>query len=275
MRKTLMLVCVAGVASVASAQFVNGDFETGVFAPWTVAFTVPNGNALVQAVEQYDIDGPGPKGTNFAGRFSVGRLVSAAGGVEGIEMTQPLTLTGGTTYTFDVDIAVINTNATGSNGEGGIFDLIVSGASIANVAVGSIGVGAPQGPTFYGHLTGTFVPSSTGSYSVGIKITRPFTAPNNLRQSVDNFTQSPVGTPTCLPDLTNTAIPGTVGYGIPNGTLNNDDFFYYLAQFAANNLAVADLTTTAIPGSPGYGVPNGTLNNDDFFYYLALFAAGC
>ncbi|MEZ6234876.1 MAG: GC-type dockerin domain-anchored protein [Phycisphaerales bacterium] len=26
---------------------------------------------------------------------------------------------------------------------------------------------------------------------------------------------------------------------------------------------------------PGYGVPNGILNNDDFFYYLTIFAAGC
>ncbi len=37
----------------------------------------------------------------------------------------------------------------------------------------------------------------------------------------------------------------------------------------------ADLTTTAIPGTPGYGVPNGIVNNDDFFYYLTIFAAGC
>ena len=36
-----------------------------------------------------------------------------------------------------------------------------------------------------------------------------------------------------------------------------------------------DLTTGAIAGQPGYGVPNGILNNDDFFYYLAIFAAGC
>ncbi|MCB9840531.1 MAG: hypothetical protein H6809_02625 [Phycisphaeraceae bacterium] len=82
-------------------------------------------------------------------------------------------------------------------------------------------------------------------------------------------------TPVCEPDLTTGAIPGQPGYGVPNGILNNDDFFYYLAQFAAGNLAVADLTTGAIPGQPGYGVPNGILNNDDFFYYLAIFAAGC
>ncbi|MEZ6232657.1 MAG: GC-type dockerin domain-anchored protein [Phycisphaerales bacterium] len=80
--------------------------------------------------------------------------------------------------------------------------------------------------------------------------------------------------PACEPDLTTGAIAGVPGYGVPNGVLNNDDFFYYLALFAANDLR-ADLTTGAIAGVPGYGVPNGILNNDDFFYYLALFAAGC
>jgi hypothetical protein len=79
----------------------------------------------------------------------------------------------------------------------------------------------------------------------------------------------------CRPDLTTGAVPGQPGYGVPNGALNNDDFFYYLAQFASGNLAVADLTTGAVPGQPGYGVPNGVINNDDFFYYLSIFAAGC
>jgi hypothetical protein len=79
----------------------------------------------------------------------------------------------------------------------------------------------------------------------------------------------------CDPDLTAGAVAGQPGYGIPNGVLNNDDFFYYLAQFAAGNVAVADLTTGAVAGQPGYAVPNGIINNDDFFYYLALFAAGC
>jgi endonuclease/exonuclease/phosphatase family metal-dependent hydrolase len=84
--------------------------------------------------------------------------------------------------------------------------------------------------------------------------------------------RAPVG---CEPDLTTAAIPGSPGYGVPNGVLDNEDFFYYLAQFAAGNLAEADLTTAAIPGQPGYGVPNGILDNEDFFYYLAIFAAGC
>ena len=82
-------------------------------------------------------------------------------------------------------------------------------------------------------------------------------------------------TPQCEPDLTTTAIPGTPGYGEPDGVVNNDDFFYYLLQFTEGNLAVADLTTTAIPGTPGYGEPDGVINNDDFFYYLVVFSAGC
>ncbi|MCA9287052.1 MAG: hypothetical protein KDA05_00620, partial [Phycisphaerales bacterium] len=68
---------------------------------------------------------------------------------------------------------------------------------------------------------------------------------------------------------------GQPGYGVPDGLLNSNDFFYYLNEFAAGNVAVADLTTGAVPGQPGYGVPNGTLDNNDFFYYLAIFAAGC
>ena len=84
-----------------------------------------------------------------------------------------------------------------------------------------------------------------------------------------------VGGPACGPDITTGAVAGQPGYGVPNGIVNNDDFFYFLSQFSAGNLAVADVTTGAISGQPGYGVPNGVINNDDFFYFLAIFAAGC
>ena len=84
-----------------------------------------------------------------------------------------------------------------------------------------------------------------------------------------------VQAPACGPDLTTGAVPGVAGYGVPNGVLNNDDFFYFLAEFAAGNAGVADVTTGAIPASAGYGVPDGVVDNDDCFYYLALFAVGC
>ena len=79
----------------------------------------------------------------------------------------------------------------------------------------------------------------------------------------------------CQPDLTTGAVVGQPGYGTPDGVLNNDDFFYYLTQFAAGDGAVADLTTGALPGQPGYGVPDGVINTDDFFFSLALYAQGC
>ncbi|MCA9288025.1 MAG: hypothetical protein KDA05_05540, partial [Phycisphaerales bacterium] len=74
---------------------------------------------------------------------------------------------------------------------------------------------------------------------------------------------------TCRPDLSGSAVAGAPGYGVPNGVVSNDDFFFYLQLFAASDLR-ADLTTTAIVGQPGYGVPDGVLQNDDFFYYLTL-----
>ena len=84
----------------------------------------------------------------------------------------------------------------------------------------------------------------------------------------------------CNADLTTTAVPGSPGYGIPNGILNNDDFFYFLSTFSQNVGCTTcpfppDLTTSAVPGSLGFGVPNNILNNDDFFFYLSLFASGC
>ncbi|MCA9288812.1 MAG: PQQ-binding-like beta-propeller repeat protein [Phycisphaerales bacterium] len=82
-------------------------------------------------------------------------------------------------------------------------------------------------------------------------------------------------TPSCQPDLTTGSVPGAAGYGVPNGVVGNEDFFYYLAQFTAGNTAVADMTTSAIAGAPGYGVPDGVLNNEDFFYYLTIYAQGC
>jgi hypothetical protein len=257
---------VAGLASAASAQFVNGDFETGDLSGWTVTLTA-TGGTFEQTAEQYDIDGPGPLGTTFAGKFQVGATVSPGAG--GIELTQPLSLTGGTAYTFDFDWSAIRTVAV-NNADGGTFELIVDGGVIGSGAAGSVTGLEPE----FGHVTGTFTAPSTGSYEVGVRITRTFLIAGSLFQYVDNFTVNGGG-PTCAPDLTTGAIAGQPGYGVPNGVLNNDDFFYYLSQFAAGNVAVADLTTGAIQGQPGYGVPNGVINNDDFFYYLGLFAAGC
>ncbi len=79
----------------------------------------------------------------------------------------------------------------------------------------------------------------------------------------------------CPADLSGSSDPNDPNYGSPDGTVDAADFFYFLDQFSAGNLAVADLTGSADPNSPSYGVPDGTLDASDFFFYLDLFVAGC
>ncbi|MBX3365154.1 MAG: hypothetical protein KF866_10340 [Phycisphaeraceae bacterium] len=84
-----------------------------------------------------------------------------------------------------------------------------------------------------------------------------------------------VGEFVCPADLTGASDPADPSYGIADGQVDISDFFYYLDQFVAGNLAVADLTGSSDPSDPGYGVPDGMLDLSDFFVFLDLFAAGC
>jgi probable HAF family extracellular repeat protein len=86
------------------------------------------------------------------------------------------------------------------------------------------------------------------------------------------FVLEPVG---CTADLTGASDPSDPTYGLPDGSLDINDFFYYLDQFVSFNLAVADLSGSSDPNDPSYGSPDGTLDVSDFFYYLDLFVQGC
>ncbi|MCW5754255.1 MAG: hypothetical protein KIT24_06055 [Phycisphaeraceae bacterium] len=79
----------------------------------------------------------------------------------------------------------------------------------------------------------------------------------------------------CIADLSGSSDPNDPAYGVPDGNVDLSDFFYFLDQFVAGNLAVADLTTTSDPNDPGYGIPDGVLDISDFFYYLDRFVEGC
>lgn len=92
--------------------------------------------------------------------------------------------------------------------------------------------------------------------------------------SVRVFLATPQTIP-CEPDLSGSSDPNNAAYGVPDGVVDASDFFYYLDQFAAGNVAVADLSGTSDPNDPGYGEPDGVLDASDFFYYLDQFAAGC
>ncbi|MCB9845093.1 MAG: hypothetical protein H6811_03785 [Phycisphaeraceae bacterium] len=80
--------------------------------------------------------------------------------------------------------------------------------------------------------------------------------------------------PPCVADLTGSNDPNDPGYGVPDGTVDADDFFYFLDLFASGD-PDADLTGSSDPDSGSYGVPDGVIDADDFFYYLDRFSAGC
>jgi len=92
-------------AGAASAQVVNGDFETGAFAPW-VASNTPKGGTLFQGVALYDIDGPaGPRPVSRAAPFMVGQTAPGAG-QQGVEILQTVTLEAGRSYRASFDWSV-------------------------------------------------------------------------------------------------------------------------------------------------------------------------
>lgn len=187
----------AGIASPAVAGVLNGNFETGDLTNWTITFT-PGGTTAVMNVESFDIDGPGPLGSSLAARFSVGRAAGVTTGNQGIMMTQLASVVAGNAYQIDFDWAAWRPAGQGSNTQGGIFDIIVNGVSIANALAGATSGAAPR----FGHLTGNFVAAATGEIEVGVMITRPFTVPTptapTLFQFIDNFTMVPTPGTTAL-----------------------------------------------------------------------------
>jgi hypothetical protein len=81
--------------------------------------------------------------------------------------------------------------------------------------------------------------------------------------------------PPCAADLTGSSDPNDPSYGVPDGTADAADFFYFLDQFVAQNDFVADLTGSSDPNDPSYGVPDGFIDAADFFFYLDIFVQGC
>lgn len=186
--KVIALAAVMAAASASYAQsFINGDFEAGSLTGWTVTPTA-NGQTRVQDTVVYDIDGGGPLGPSQAGRFAVGQVAFQVGVPAGIELTQNLNLAGGTAYVISFDWSAYREINTNTNSQGGIFDLIVNGAVIATGQAGSTSLGTPR----FGSVSGNFVAPANGSYSIGVRISRPFTPPDTggpttLFQAVDNF----------------------------------------------------------------------------------------
>lgn len=274
------LVCVSG--TVARGQFApsNAPPVFTVLPASTMGTVVGNSLVLTALPNGFVVTGqvqiaiaPGPA-SGILVQWTVERRLDPAFTASGIQNTTILTgFSAPPVGTFGTTSGTVLTDwrfATGGTS--------VVGGSQATVPMTLVnGIDSPP----WTGLTATSVPFTwtAGFFPTGVMQQR-FTLFGNYTGGpggiwVIDVPVTSIATIPCPPDLTNGAVPGSPGFGVPNGVVNNDDYFYYLGQFAAGNLAVADLTTGAVPGAPGYGVPNGVLNNDDYFFYLSLFVAGC
>jgi hypothetical protein len=252
--RSILATCVglapvlAWAPAVRAQTFVNGDFANGTLNGWTVVNT-DNGVGAPGAVVTIDIDGPGPLTPSTAAAFMVGLLQFQPNSQGGIEMTQDLTLTGGQTYAFNFDWSVQRLASVGN--DGGFYALIVDGAAVATHTVGSMSGTEPA----FGHFSANYSPSTTGSYRVGLRITRAYQAPGELTSYVDNLTVAPVAGP-CYANCDQSSAPPV---------LNANDFQCFLDRFAAGeSYANCDAST----GQPA-------LNANDFQCFLDRFASGC
>lgn len=167
------------VPATRAQSLVNGDFETGTLAPWVVTPTA-NGVSLVTGVGPYDIDGPGPLVSSSAGRFMVGRN-GPVPTWEGIELTQPVELEVGTPYRLWLRWSVKPiVNVYGESG--GRFEMIVGGQVIQTATAPAV---TPALVPSYGLIHTSFTVPQAGTYQVGVRITRPVPAGEEVFQYID------------------------------------------------------------------------------------------
>lgn len=174
--RTISVLATACVAGGAFAQFVNGDFETGVLSPWTITPTA-NGQSPTQAITVFDVTGGG---ATKALQLQVGQVSFVSGQQAGVDVLQTFNLAAGT-YTLGFDWAAQNTGTAG-NAQGGVFSLNINGTLFGTVGAGSIAAGQ----TIRGTINQSFVWGG-GTMTAGARVTRPFTLPGTLFQYVDNF----------------------------------------------------------------------------------------
>jgi hypothetical protein len=263
--RCIRLLALAGTAVFAAAAhgqvFVNGDFASGDLSGWTLVPT-PNGVTRVSEVLQFELV-PGQPAVNAA-HFSVGQAATG-GGEQGIELTQPMTLVAGTAYDFGFNWAAIR-YVGGNNLEGGVFSLIVDDQVLAMQAAGTTSAELWH----YGRIDHQFIPPVSGTYLVGVRITRPFgvtaggPVAQNLRQIVGNFT--PTGSSgACYANCDSSTV---------EPVLNVDDFTCFINEFASAQTLPYEQQVTSYANCDGSTV-TPVLNVDDFTCFINRFAQGC
>lgn len=176
MRLLLFALALFGPLPAARAGFINGDFQTGDFTGWTT-FTTAIGSIGTPAVVSFDTTG---SGASLAAQFQVGRTDFLGSSQEGGGIFQSVVVSTPGHFELSVDIAAEKTSER-SNGEGGVFTLLLDGVAVDSHAFGPI-----AGNTTLRSSLGATVNLSAGAHEFRVLITRPARAPDSLYQYVDN-----------------------------------------------------------------------------------------
>ncbi len=190
-------VTLAGMAT--NRPGTNFDFEAGTLAPWTPLNTgsSPGPYQLVT----YDVNGDGKSSTAFA-------IEANSGTPDGI--TQNIQLTGGLTYTVDMDIATDDTGG-GNNADGGTTAIQIGGTTVAQFGWGYVS----YGQIYRTNLHGTYTPSTSGTYAVTLTFYRGYGEAGGLWCLADDLRIiGPGGPVAILPTLS-----GNFTNGVWSGTL--------------------------------------------------------
>ncbi|MCA9287335.1 MAG: hypothetical protein KDA05_02055, partial [Phycisphaerales bacterium] len=201
------------VASAASAQFFT---DRG-------AFNLAAGSTTTDGFETYALIGTTASGAiaNFAGNdFAASSTPAAIKIINAPAFGALNTTPGGAQYLYlDTDMGNVG------------CDLTIA----FNAAVSAIGfdysdmdtlplVINVDGQSFTAPASGNGAAAFVGYVSSGTFSTISMNSGTDSGWGLDELSYS-AGAPSCEPDLTTGAIPGQPGFGVPNGVLNNDDFF--------------------------------------------------
>jgi uncharacterized repeat protein (TIGR01451 family) len=185
------------------------DFEEGDFSQWT-PLNLGNSPGPYQIVP-FDVPGHGHPSLAF-------RIAANSGAADGI--TRPVSLQGGATYAFSVDIASMNENGTYANGDPGTAHLLINSQEVATMNFGVFGTINP-GQIFRTNLFATYLAPSNGSYQLSVRFDRGYLESDVWNYADNVRVMTPPLTPTWISPFTN---------GIWSGS--------FIAKAAASNLVL-------------------------------------
>lgn len=202
-----LALMVVGVAA-ASGILTNGDFETGDLTGWST-FTTPNGVSsgginVVHFQTTTAVVSP-----SLSAQMRVGQVSFTPGIRAGAGIAQSVTLPGSGVINVSADVAAQELTFVFTNGDGGIFELMVDGAVVASFDSGVIGPGAIERSHLSAELT-----LDAGTHDVRIQVRRGF-LPGSVAQYIDNVDMT-VLTVTKSDILGDSGVPGN-GVGTAPG----------------------------------------------------------